>query len=303
VFKSTGLARRGSSGEYSAVPASKVHSLSIGEFRVIALPDGYADLQGWPVPSDPPPQPPVDWAAYHAAYPTGFHGESHAWRIHNTCYAIETPAHRILADCGVGVGPYPRYGNLKGDMPRHLAAAGLGFDDFDFVFFTHAHPDHVGWAFDEDAGRPRFRNARYLLARKDWDHFRGRETVPPYFRRFIQPLFDAGVLELLDGERDIAPGLTALETPGHTPGSMSLLARSGGAGFVVAGDVLNSPMFIDEPQRPFGSDADIPLGIRTRSRLVDRVEAEGWHVSAAHFPEPGWGNVVRVDGRRTFRAG
>jgi len=283
-------------------PMTQPNRLAIGDFRITALADGYADLPAWPVPSEPPPEPAIDWAGYHSAFPDGFHGAVHAWRIHNTCYCIETPGERILVDCGVGVGPYPRYANMRGQVPSALAAAGLAFEDFDIVFLTHAHPDHVGWAYDEDAKRPRFPNARYILHRKDWLHFSGRETVPPYFRRFLQPLLDAGVLDLLEGETEVAPGLTALETPGHTPGSMSLLAQSRGEGFVVAGDVLNSPMFITEPERPFGSDADIPLGIRTRMALVDRVEAEGWHVSAAHFPEPGWGKVVRVEGRRWFRA-
>ena len=277
--------------------------LRVGDFRVTALADGFADLPAWPVPTEPAPEPPVDWAGYHAAFPDGFHGDAHAWRIHNTCYCVETPAARILVDCGVGVGPYPRYANMRGELPAALAEAGLTFADFDLVFFTHCHPDHVGWAWDEEARSPRFPNARYLLSRKDWLHFGGRETVPPYFKRFVQPLHDSGVLAFLEGEADIAPGLTALETPGHTPGSMSLLARSNGEGFVVAGDVLNSPMFITEPERPFGSDADIPLGIQTRLALVDRVESEGWHVSAAHFPAPGWGKVVRVEGQRWFRGG
>ncbi|MFN8618914.1 MAG: MBL fold metallo-hydrolase [Dehalococcoidia bacterium] len=151
------------------------------------------------------------------------------------------------------------------------------------VFLTHAHPDHVGWAFDEERGVPRFPNARYRLHRKDWHFFADRETVPKHFTRFVEPLAKSGALDMLDGEADIAPGVTALETPGHTAGHMSLLIRSRGEGLVIAGDVLNSPMYVTEPHRPFGSDADQKLGIETRVRLVERIAAEGWHVGAAHF--------------------
>ncbi|MGE0599590.1 MAG: MBL fold metallo-hydrolase [Dehalococcoidia bacterium] len=277
-------------------------TIHIGALEITALPDGYADIPGWPVPQDPPPDPPIDWSEYHHAFPTGFHGEDHRWRIHNNCYCIEAGGRRILVDCGVGVGPYPRYGNMRGMMPNALANAGLDFDDFDIVFLTHAHPDHVGWTFDEEHGRPRFPNARYLLSRRDWNHFGGRETIPPYFRRFLQPLQDAGVLELLDAETEFAPGLTAIETPGHTPGHMSLLMQSRGQGMVIAGDVLNSPMFLTEPDRLFGADADQRLANRTRVALVQRIEDEGWKVAAEHFPEPGWGEVVRIEGRRWFRA-
>jgi glyoxylase-like metal-dependent hydrolase (beta-lactamase superfamily II) len=278
------------------------HALTVGGIRVLALPDGHADLPSWPVPAESLAEAPIAWAEHRERTPHGFHGEHHHWRIHNTCYALETEGARILVDCGVGVGPYPRYGNMRGELLEVLPRHGLSPEDFDIAFLTHAHPDHVGWAYDEERQRPRFPKARYLLHRRDWEHFGGRETVPPYFRRFLQPLADAGVLDFLEGETEIAPGATALHSPGHTPGHMSLLVQSRGEGLVIAGDVLNSPVYVTEPERPFSSDADIPLGIRTRTALLGRAEAEGWRVAAEHFPEPGWGDLVRIDGRRWFRA-
>ena len=277
-------------------------STSVGEFRITALPDGVANLQGWPVATEPPPDPPVDWAAYGERFPGGFHGPDHRWRIHITCYLVETRDARVLVDCGVGVGPYPWYQDVRGAMPLALAEAGLSFEDIDIVFLTHAHPDHVGWTFDETAAKPRFPRARYLLHERDWEHFGGREKVPRHFTRFVAPLKEAGVLDLLKKENEFRPGLTALETPGHTAGHMSLLIQSRGDGLVIAGDVLNSPMVLTEPERPFASDADGPLGIHTRIALVDRIEAEGWRVAAAHFPQPGWGDLIRIEGRRWFRA-
>jgi glyoxylase-like metal-dependent hydrolase (beta-lactamase superfamily II) len=284
----------------SGASASRV--TRVGEITVVALPDGAADLPGWPMAAELAANNPVDWAAYAARNPGGFHGPEHQWRIHNTCFAVISAGETTLVDCGVGAGPYPWYAGLRGELPASLEAAGLAPADIDRVFLTHAHPDHVGWTFDEGRGAPRFPNARYVLHRRDWDEFAGRSPVPKHFTRFVEPLLRAGVLDMLDGERDVAPGVTAIETPGHTPGHMSLIIRSRGEGMVISGDVLNSPMYVSEPGRPFGPDLDQQAAIRTRVALVERIEAEGWRVAAAHFPEPGFGAVVRVEGKRWFAA-
>ncbi len=275
--------------------------LAVGDIQVVALPDGAADLPAWPMSPELDGGDPVEWSAYAALAPGGFHGPEHRWRIHNTCYLVLAGGQRILVDCGVGVGPYPWYAGLRGSLPGVMAGAGYDPSDVTRVFLTHAHPDHVGWAFDEEASRPRFEHARYHLHERDWQAFRSREPVPKHFQRFVEPLRSAGVLDLLGGETEIAPGVTAIETPGHTPGHMSLLIRSGAEGLVISGDVLNSPMYVTEPERPFGSDGDPRLGIETRAALVDRIEAEGWRVASAHFPAPGWGDVIRLRGRRWWR--
>jgi glyoxylase-like metal-dependent hydrolase (beta-lactamase superfamily II) len=281
----------------TAAPAT----MTVGAIEVVAIPDGAADLPRWPL--DPEiARRPVAWADYAARNPGGFHGSDHRWRIHNTCYLVRAQGITILVDCGVGVGPYPWYGGLRGAAMAELGSAGVGPGEIDRVFLTHAHPDHVGWTWDEAASAPRFPRARYLLHRRDRDHFSGRAPVPKHYTRFVAPLEAAGRLDLLDGETEIVPGVTALETPGHTPGHMSLLVRSRGEGFVISGDVLNSPMYVSEPDQPFASDFDVEQAIATRTTLVERIEAEGWRLAAAHFPAPGFGHVVRVEGRRWFAA-
>ena len=276
---------------------------TVGVYTIRSLPDGAADLPTWAMNPDLAGGDPVDWAAYAQRSPEGFHGEHHLWRIHNTCFLVEGEGHRILVDLGVGVGPYPWYQGIRGQLMQRMEAASIEPAAITQVFLTHAHPDHVGWAFDEERGVPRFPNARYRLHRTDWHFFADRETVPKHFTRFVEPLAKSAVLDLLDGETAIAPGITALETPGHTAGHMSLLIESRGEGMVIAGDVLNSPMFVTEPHRPFGSDADQQQGIETRIRLMDRITREGWRVAAAHFPTPGWGAIHLEAGRRWWQGG
>ncbi len=280
-----------------------IDQMRVGNVEVVSLPDGAANLGGHPMGRDVDADAaPADWAAYHARHPDGFHGDEHHWRIHNGCYLLRSRGRSIVVDLGVGVGPYPRYAGLEGCLPDSMVRAGVAPGDVDTVFFTHAHPDHVGWSLD-GAGAPFFPRARYLLHRADWHEYAEHRQPPPrYIERFVAPLRDRGVLDLLAGETALTDEVTAIETPGHTPGHMSLLIASAGERAVVTGDVIVSPFYVSEPERPFGSDLDRAQGIRTRVALVERVEAEGMRLVGGHLPEPGWGEVVRLHGRRWFRA-
>ncbi len=277
------------------------HSIRIGNVEIVALPDGAANLNVHPAFAAQG-EPPIDWNPIRERNPDGFHGDHDHWRIHNTCYLVRSQGRTLVADLGVGVGPYPRYGDMTGALPEAMRTADLDWQDVDTVFFTHAHPDHVAWSIDEDTNLPRFPRARYLLHQRDWDNFGGRTPPPRYFERFVRPLQHHAVLDLLPGETAITSEVTAIETPGHTPGHMSLLITSDGERALITGDALTHPVYITEPWREFGSDADIPEGIATRKSLVDRLEADNITLAAGHFPEPGFGHVVSLEGKRWFRA-
>jgi glyoxylase-like metal-dependent hydrolase (beta-lactamase superfamily II) len=168
------------------------------------------------------------------------------------------------------------------------------------VVLTHLHLDHVGWNLEWEGGtpRPRFPRARYLVQRADWEAFAGRpEAARVAFDRCVGPLGDLEVAQLLDGDHTIGPELAVLHTPGHTPGSQSLLVRSGGQAVLLWGDVANHPAQVDRPDWGPAADAFPGAARRSRRRLLDRVEAEAMWLAPAHFPDP-FGTVTRDrDGR------
>ena len=93
-------------------------------------------------------------------------------------YVVKTPHHTILIDSCIGNDkPRPQRPkwNMKTDdtYMRALAAAGMSVGDIDYVMCTHLHVDHVGWNTRLDNGRwvPTFPNARYLISRREWDHW------------------------------------------------------------------------------------------------------------------------------------
>ncbi len=116
---------------------------------------------------------------------------------------------------------------------RGLAAIGLSAGDIDIVIDTHLHDDHCTGNFrlDADGSRaPAFPNAEYLAQRREYEdatnlNERTRGTYRP--DNYV-PLHESGQLRLLDGDAEIAPGVSAIVTPGHTPGHMSVRIESGG---------------------------------------------------------------------------
>jgi glyoxylase-like metal-dependent hydrolase (beta-lactamase superfamily II) len=270
-------------------------TLTVGAVKVTAVCDVVADF---PEPLDEafPAIEAAAWAPYRRRYPGVFDGPDR-WRLRDWCFVVRAGGRVVLVDTGVGGAGTPgaEWIGTPGQLPEELAAAGTGVDEVDLVVLTHLHLDHVGWNLASDGGspRPRFPRARYLVQRADWEAFAARpEEARAAFDRCVRPLQDLGVAELLDGDRILDPLLSVLHTPGHTPGSQSLLVRSGGAAVLLWGDVANHPAQVDRPDWGPGSDALPEVARQTRRRLLDRLEDEAMWLAPSHFPEP-FGTVTR----------
>jgi glyoxylase-like metal-dependent hydrolase (beta-lactamase superfamily II) len=109
----------------------------------------------------------------------------------------------------------------------------------------------------------------------------------------VAPLRELGVAELLDGDRVLGAELSLL----HTPGSQSLLVRSGGDAVLLWGDVANHLAQVGRPEWGPASDVQPEVAAATRRRLLDEVEAGRKWLAPAHLPEP-FGTVERADGGR-----
>ena len=287
-----------------AQPAG-IASIEIGRIRVTYVPDGWSrnvptalfansTPQGWARHSE--------WLDAEGMVPQSI-----------GAFLVRTAGRTLLVDTGVGPSSLGMATWLQTgrQLPERLRAAGVSPEEVETVVFTHLHPDHVGWNLLEDGGayRPTFPRARYVAHRADWDTFRRPEVqqalegiAGAYVAQTLTPLESLGALDLADGERSLSEEVTALHTPGHTPGSMSLLIVSGGERAIIVGDALGHPAQVEHPDWGVVFDADGETALRTRERLLDRIEAEGLTMSACHFPEPGFGRVVRLEGRRSWQA-
>ena len=125
----------------------------------------------------------------------------------------------------------------------------------------------------------------------------------PYWEETLGPLESLGVLELLAGEQALTSEITAIPTPGHTPGSMGLAIVSGGQRALIIGDVTVNPAQVTEPDWVFAFDMDPVQAVQTRKHMIERAETEDALLIACHFPHPGHGRLVRLEGRRYWQGG
>jgi len=117
----------------------------------------------------------------------------------------------------------------------------------------------------------------------------------------LTPLEAAGVLQLIDGETPLTDEVTALPAPGHTPGHMVVAVSSRGQKAMILGDVLVHPAHVSEPEWVFAFDMDPVLAVATRKKLLGRLEMEAMTAAQCHLPPPGFGLVVRTEGRRHWQ--
>jgi glyoxylase-like metal-dependent hydrolase (beta-lactamase superfamily II) len=247
------------------------------------------------------------WQPYREKYPDTFAGDY--MRIEIGCYLVRSQGRTILIDTGYGEGPIASIGGLRGQLMADLASKKVRPDEVDRVFLSHLHSDHVGWNTTVREGQaiPTFPNARYMVHQADWEAFRKPEIQArfsfPYMDRCVQSLDRLGVLDVIVEDRDLTGEVRVLHTPGHTPGHMSVLVASQGHRSLIQGDVLVHPAQVTEPDWNCHFDMDWEAATQTRKRLLDLVEAERTAVVSCHFPLPGFGQVIRVEGRRYWQVG
>ena len=287
--------------------------LTVGNVEILALSDQpIVDYHPFPLLSQLFPSVPAEaWAPYRQRYPEVFGGPD-IWRSHYGCYLLRSQGRTILVDTGAGStstnpGMIAFFNLADGRLMAELQAAGVRPEDLDTVFFTHLHPDHVGWNLSVSGANARatFPNARYIMHQADWDTFGNpdfQEQFPiKFWEETLGPLERLGVLDLISGERALTGEITAIHTPGHTPGHMSLAIVSADQRAMIMGDVAIHPAQLTEVDWGHIFEMDQALAARTRRDFLDRVEAQNATLVACHFPAPGFGRVVRTEGRRYWQ--
>jgi len=212
---------------------------------------------------------------------------------------VNTGAKLVLIDTGYGPGLGPTVGLL----PTTLAAAGIDPKTIDIVLISHLHGDHILGLKTPD-GALAFPNAEIKVPAVDWTYWMSDENMskaPEGFQKasfgFNRKIFSnlADKVTRFEWGKDVAPGITAVETAGHTPGHTSFMIASGGRQLFFQGDVTNVPdLFLRNPDWQVMFDSEPEKAVVTRRRVYDMASADKLLVSGYHFPFPGLGYIEKA---------
>lgn len=229
------------------------------------------------------------------------HGE--AW-LPIGCFLVRSGDRQVLVDAGMGPSRSWRGDDdparlVGGQLPVGLRALGVDRTDITDVVCTHLHADHVGWLFDLES-RPSFPRATIWFGAGDWRHFieLGNPPIQELIRQGFRRHQSDPRLRPLDRDTPVAPGVTAILTPGHTPGHLCVVVSSGAERALPPGDAITCPVQLDEPTWHSMGDVDPALANRTRERLWRELEGEDVAGTGAHFPELEFGRVLGATGKR-----
>jgi glyoxylase-like metal-dependent hydrolase (beta-lactamase superfamily II) len=208
------------------------------------------------------------------------------------CLLVEGRGKRILIETGNGDKFPEREREMYGidhdqSVEKNLRALGVEPDSIDYVVMTHLHFDHSGGATRRGGGgalEPVFKRARHVVQRGELEdathpHERNRAS---YLAENIGPLVDAHLLQLVDGESELVPGVRVIPTPGHTAHHQSVLIDDGhGHKALFLGDVVPTSLHV---RLPFimAYDLDIVGTLESKRRVLGRAIDERWLAIFGH---------------------
>ena len=216
---------------------------------------------------------------------------------------INTGSKLVLIDTGNGVANLEPSKGAVGRTLQNLQAAGVDPKSIDIVLLSHLHPDHTNGIRLAD-GSLAFPNAEIMVPVKDGEFWtsednaakaQSSEMMKNYFANVKKT--SAGLeskVTKYDWDKEVAPGITSVATPGHTPGHTSFVIASGNAKILIQSDVTNIPeFFLINPDWHVAYDNDPDLAQATRHKFYDMAAAEKATVVGFHFTFPSIGHVEK----------
>lgn len=269
------------------------YALRVGEIDVLVVSDGVLPLPTAMLAHNAEPAARAAWLD-HMFLPS----DAFDWALN--VVVVRSGSQTVLIDAGLGFDPdlnLPRAGQLI----KRLEGAGIDLGSVTDVVLTHMHMDHIGGLIVDgvkDRLRPdlRIHVAAAEVAfweSPDFSHTNMPAGFPDALRsaatRFMKEYREH--LRPFDEEYEVAPGVVAYRTGGHTPGHSVVRLASLGEALTFAGDAVFAVGF-DQPDWHNGFEHDPEEAARVRVRLLRGLAETGEMLVATHLPFPSVGRVA-----------
>lgn len=209
---------------------------------------------------------------------------------------VTNGSNHVLIDTGLGEPKGP-----IGHTRPNLVAAGVDPKSIGTVIISHFHGDHIN-GIRNGAGELNFPSAEILVPEAEWAFWMSDDNMNKApdamkgafgnVRRVFKGLEDK--VKKYEAGKEIAPGITSVATPGHTPGHMSFVVANGNDRVFVQSDVTNNPhLFVNNPHWHVQFDMNAQEAEATRRKVFDMVAADKLLVAGFHFPFPATGHIEK----------
>lgn len=224
--------------------------------------------------------------------------------IHFAPLVLKTGGKVVVIDTGNGAGAFAASKGNVGQFVTNMTAAGFDPKTVDTVVISHFHGDHINGLVDAE-GKPVYPNAEVLVPAAEWKYWMddGEMSRAPAGRlqdgfKNARRVFETGLAKKVtpyEWDKDVVPGLRAVNAAGHTPGHTAYILSSGNETVFIQSDITNHPsLFAANPGWHLLFDQDPKAAEAVRRKTYDMLVADRMRVQGFHYPFPANGFVERA---------
>jgi glyoxylase-like metal-dependent hydrolase (beta-lactamase superfamily II) len=262
------------------------YALKVGDIEVLVISDGVLPIAGKTIAYNADSADLASWLDGNFLPPDVLE-----WPLN--VVVVRSGGQTILVDAGLGL-EFPDF-QSAGRLAARLDAAGVDLGSVTDVVLTHMHMDHIGGLLG-DGLRGRLRPDLRVHAaaaeaefwqKPDFTHTNMPEGVPDALRSASTRFLDEyrNELRTFEDEYEVAPGVLATRTGGHTPGHSVVRLASGGERLTFAGDAVFQVAF-EHPEWFNGFEHDPEEAARVRVGLLQELASTREALVATHLPFP-----------------
>ena len=279
-----------------------IDRVSLGQFEIYGLRDGFFFLDGGAMFGVVPK------TLWEKKFPAD---EKNRIKLALNSILIKTAKELILVETGIGDDLDPKFHDYysverKPGLVLSLEKLGYQAEDIDLVVNTHLHFDHCGGNTSknekgEDA--PTFPKARYIIQKGEWEYalHPSERDKASYLEQNFLPLEKHGLLQLVDGNKEISEGVEVIVVPGHTSRHQCLKVSTGGKVCFFLGDLVPTSAHVGLSYI-MSYDLFPQQTLENKRVYFEQAIEEDWILAFNHDPEHFFGEVKKVNNKYTFEA-